>query len=133
MRILIVDDSRSMREIIKNSLSSIEGVEIHAAPNGAEAETILQELALDGKTIDVMFLDWMMPEFTGLELLQSLNGASAFPKPGIVMLTAETYPDQVEACLKYGVSTYVTKPFTKETLLNAAAKAYAERTLKHAV
>ena len=134
MKILIVDDSRSMRQIVRLSLSEIPGCEIIEAVDGVEAETNLQEAELLGKPFDIVILDWMMPNFNGYQLLKSIRTTDSFKdRPIVIMLTAETYPEQIEACLKYNVASYILKPFTKEILLAAVNKAVAERDQKHAV
>jgi two-component system chemotaxis response regulator CheY len=135
MRIMIVDDSKNMRQIVSNALDSLSGTELFFAGNGEEAEGILQENRVMGTPIDLIFLDWMMPKMSGFEFLKKIRGTEFFAEtPRIIMLTAETYSEQMNACLKYGVSLYVTKPFTKDEILAAIKKVENEAEgMKHAV
>ena len=136
IKILICDDSQSMRSIVHGFLSErAQDFELVQASNGLEAEEIIQEAVITGEEIDVIILDWMMPKVSGKELLERIRSIPAFENmPKIVMLTAETYPEQVEACMKFGVSAYLTKPFTQDDLLKATGKALDDlEELKHAV
>ena len=135
MRILIVDDSRNMRQIVANAIEGLGDIEIFQAGNGEEAEGILQEYRVLDMPIDLMILDWMMPKMSGFELLKKMRETEQFCEfPKIIMLTAETYAEQVSACLKYGVSQYVTKPFTADEIREAVLKVrHGTGGLKHAV
>jgi CheY-like chemotaxis protein len=136
MRIMIVDDSKNMRQIVSNALSGIPGVELFFAGNGEEAEAILQENRVLETPIDVVMLDWMMPKMTGYEFLKKVRETELFSfRPRVVMLTAETYSEQMNACLRYDVSAYITKPFTKEDILATVLRVAKEVELevKHAV
>jgi two-component system phosphate regulon response regulator PhoB len=74
--------------------------------------------------IHVVFLDWMMPEVTGFEFLKKIREIDMFKvNPQVIMLTAETYSDQINAAIKFDVASYETKPFTQEELVAALIKA----------
>ncbi|MGZ3775797.1 MAG: response regulator [Bdellovibrio sp.] len=128
MRILIVDDSSQIRLVIQRYLSSIPhdyGLEFIHAKNGNEAKKHLQEGLLFDTPIELVFLDWHMPEKDGLEFLKEIRQTEAFKVfPSVIMLSAETYPQQIESCLAYNVITYLTKPFTEEEIHNAFYKAH---------
>ncbi|MGK5083334.1 response regulator [Bdellovibrionota bacterium FG-1] len=126
--VLIVDDSASIREIIKHYLQEIPNLNFMMAGDGLEAEKILQESLLVENLVDIMFLDWMMPNQTGFDLLRRMRETEGFAhRPKVIMLTAETYPAQIEACIKFKVSAYVTKPFTQDDLIQAFHKAIGDR------
>ena len=121
VKILIVDDSKNIRHVIRRYLetTTLPGFtfQFDEAGNGAEAEEKLQEALIFEKPFDIVFLDWMMPTFTGYEFLTKIRNIEAFKeKPTIVMLTAETNTDQIDACLKFGVAKYIIKPFTQDML-----------------
>ena len=67
--------------------------------------------------------------------IRSIDGFN--DRPSVIMLTAETYSDQINACLKYNVDSYITKPFTREDLVNAIQRSLDKLAdkgrLKHAV
>ncbi|HAR44364.1 MAG TPA: two-component system response regulator [Bdellovibrionales bacterium] len=132
--ILIVDDSQSLRRVIQRYLQGIQGVRFFEADDGGAAELVIQECHACGSPIDLVLLDWMMPKTTGLEFLERIRNVEAFAKtPKIIMLTAETYPDQIVACLKYDISSYMTKPFTQEALEAAVLKVLARGDSEDAV
>jgi DNA-binding response OmpR family regulator len=125
IKVLIVDDSENLRKIAIRYLKTA-GIEIEffEAGNGAIAEEVLQEQMLIDAPIQVVFLDWMMPEVTGFEFLKKIRAIGMFKKsPQIIMLTAETYSDQINAALKFDVASYVTKPFSQEDIVIALTKA----------
>ena len=125
MRVLIVDDSAQIRLVIQRYISSFNTVnfDFFHAENGNKAKLILQENELFSKPIDLIFLDWHMPEMNGLNFLSEIRSVDKFKTyPPIIMLSEETYPQQIEACLKYGVSSYLTKPFTEEQIHEAIKK-----------
>jgi DNA-binding response OmpR family regulator len=134
LRILIVDDSTNLRQVIKRYLKVGITAEFFEASDGAVADGVIQEQFVMGSPIDVVMLDWMMPNFSGLDFLKKIRTTPGFEKePAIIMLTAETYSEQINACMKYGVSSYITKPFTQEQLVEAVHKAIRDREMKHAV
>lgn len=133
-RILIVDDSRILREIVKRHLLSNFDVDIFQAQNGEDAEMLLQDQLSKNEPIDLMFLDWIMPKMTGFDLLKSLRSTDVFRDiPKIIMLTAETYPEQMQACSKYNISGYLTKPFSQEQLVKVMKDTLNIEALKNAV
>ncbi len=122
-RILIVDDSSNLRKVIERYIESgtyeVE-LEIFHAQDGAEAEVKLQEQHFLDEPIDVVFLDWMMPNVTGYEFMKKIRSVSIFKdSPKILMLTAETNSEQIQACLDFHVSKYIIKPFTAEMIVES--------------
>ncbi|NDF14207.1 response regulator [bacterium] len=121
--LLIADDSPSIRQVIRNAVEAWLDVDILEAEDGEEAGRIIQERNLAGLPVDVLVLDWMMPRISGIALLAKIRGTGALEvQPEVVMLTAETYPDQISACLKYRVARYLTKPFTEQEIVETLKK-----------
>ncbi len=134
LRILIVDDSKSLRTMIRGFIEDYSEIEIFEAGDGEEADVILQEKSALQEPIDLVFLDWMMPKVSGFALLQKIREMGGiFQQPIVVMLTAETYAEQINACVKYGVAKYITKPFTKDDVRATVEGLLVERGLRHAV
>ncbi len=109
MKILVVDDSTTMRRIIANSLKAAGYEDIDEAGDGLEA---LKKL--DG--VDLVLTDWNMPGMDGITLVKSIRedpGRQGLP---IIMVTSEGAKDEVMEALKVGVNDYVVKPFTKDVL-----------------
>ena len=106
--ILVVDDDRRIRELIKRYLSE-HGYRISTAENAAEARGALENL-----TFDLLVVDVMMPGESGLELTNSLRRSSNVP---ILMLTAKTEADDRISGLESGADDYLGKPFEPRELL----------------
>jgi two-component system chemotaxis response regulator CheY len=107
MKFLIVDDSSTMRRIIKNSLKRIGFEDLIEAGNGKEALEIYNEA-------DLILTDWNMPEMDGLEFVKRVRAENkAIP---ILMVTTNAAKDDIVEALKNGVNNYIVKPFTPETL-----------------
>lgn len=117
MKILVVDDSKAMRAIVKRALTSIERCStatIIEAVDGREGLETAQ-----AEQPDLIISDWNMPEMTGIELLQALNEAGAAPSFGFV--TSESTPEMHELAKGNGARFLVSKPFTPEALDEALA------------
>ncbi len=111
---LVVDDSKSMRAIIRRILIEI-GFEILEAENAKEALKLLA----DGKRIPrLIMVDWNMPEMNGLDFISKVRSDSVLVDVPLVMVTSENEPSHLGAALKAGASEYVMKPFTKEMLID---------------
>jgi len=111
LNFLIVDDSTTMRKIIKLNLTKIGYSNIIEAAHGVEA---LQKLSTE--KIDLIFSDWNMPEMNGLQFLQKVRSQSGYQDIPIIMLTTVSTQDEVVAALKAGASSYIVKPFTADKL-----------------
>ena len=109
--ILVVDDFATMRRIVKGNLRQLGFSKIIEAEDGRIA---LEELKKN--KIDLIISDWNMPNMNGLELLKAVKGDESFKKIPFVMVTAEGQKSNVMEAVKAGVSNYVVKPFTPETL-----------------
>jgi two-component system chemotaxis response regulator CheY len=111
MKILLVDDSKTMRSIQKKYLGTNPGVQFVEAGDGIEA---LTALATSGP-VDLALVDWNMPNMDGHTLVQKIRATDK--KTPIIMCTTEAEKARVIEALKAGVNNYVVKPFTEEILL----------------
>ncbi|MBN1647647.1 MAG: response regulator [Spirochaetales bacterium] len=113
MNCLIVDDSRIMRNIIKNSIVN-EGLKEFTfleASDGKEALGIIES-----KDIAVVLLDWNMPNLNGLQLVKKLRNDARFVSLPIIMITSEAAKYNVIEAVKEGVNDYLLKPVSERTL-----------------
>ena len=110
---LVVDDSKTIRIIIKRILTDL-GYEAREAGNGLEA---LKVLEAEGDAIQFVLADWNMPEMNGLELVKSIRSNPTRSTLKVIMVTTETEMDQMTAALDAGANEYVMKPFTKDILM----------------
>ena len=113
MNCLIVDDSRIMRNIIKNSIinEGLKGFEFLEASDGREALAIIQS-----NSVDVLLLDWNMPNLNGLELVKKLRKDPRYAALPIIMITSEAAKYNVIEAVKEGVTDYLLKPVSDRTL-----------------
>jgi two-component system chemotaxis response regulator CheY len=111
MRALIVDDSRAIRGIIGKILREI-GFEIVEAGHGFEAMQRLKEAG----SVDLMLVDWNMPEMNGYDFLRSVRANPAYRGIPLMMVTSETEMSQMSKALEAGADEYVMKPFTKDVI-----------------
>jgi two-component system chemotaxis response regulator CheY len=111
MSILVVDDFATMRRIIKNILKQLGYTDITEADDGAQALAKLKN-----EKIDFVVTDWNMPNVSGLELLKSIRADPKLKDLPVLMVTAEALKENIVTAVKEGVSNYIVKPFTAETL-----------------
>ncbi|AIQ25028.1 MULTISPECIES: response regulator transcription factor [unclassified Paenibacillus] len=110
-KIMVVDDEEVLRMLIEDTLEDLENVEIHTAENGLEA---LTKLSTD--PYDLVILDYMMPEMTGIEVLQQLDEEKK-KSTAILMLTAKAQDvDRIRA-VEAGARYFMPKPFSPMELL----------------
>ena len=111
IKILIVDDYKTMLRIIRNVLRQIGLVEVDEANDGAEALAMLRQ-----GEYGLVISDWNMQPMTGLDLLQQVRVDPKLARLPFIMVTAESKVENIVAAKQAGVSNYVVKPFSAETL-----------------
>ena len=112
MKILLVDDSKTMRNIQKKTLESLGGTEFGEAGDGVEA---LGVIGASPAPFDLMLVDWNMPNMDGLTLVKKVRETNKGTP--IIMVTTEAEKTRVVDAIKAGVNNYVIKPFTPEGLM----------------
>jgi two-component system chemotaxis response regulator CheY len=112
MRALVIDDSRAIRAIIGGILREMGMVVIDAA-NGREGIELLRR----NPDVELVLVDWNMPEMNGLDFIRAVRAQRAYDAVRILMVTTETEHEQVLRALDAGANEYVMKPFTKEVLV----------------
>lgn len=124
LKVLIVDDHRTMLRIVRNLLSQIGVEDVTDACDGQEA---LQKLS--HTKYDLVLSDWNMMPMTGLELLQYVRKDSSYQHSNVpfIMITAESKTDNVIEAKKAGVDNYIIKPFNAETLESKIKAALVKR------
>jgi two-component system chemotaxis response regulator CheY len=111
MKFLVVDDYSTMRRIIKNLLHDLGYANVTEADDGNTALPLLQN-----GSFDFLITDWNMPGMAGLDLLKAVRANEKLKKLPVLMLTAEAKREQIVEAAQAGVSGYVIKPFTAQTL-----------------
>jgi two-component system chemotaxis response regulator CheY len=111
MRVLIVDDSRFIRQHMRQLLERI-GMTCEEAVDGREALNMLQ-----GSTVfDFMLVDVNMPHMNGLDCVKALRDAGLHARMKIMMVTTEADSSFICRALDYGADEFLMKPFTPESL-----------------
>jgi two-component system, chemotaxis family, chemotaxis protein CheY len=111
IKILIVDDSITIRRIITNALKTVGFTDTIEASNGKEA---LEKLT-SGK-IDFIITDWNMPEMNGLDLIKEVRANPVHSAMPILMITTRGTEHDVVEALQAKVNSYIMKPFTPQEL-----------------
>lgn len=119
MKVLVVDDMVTMRRIVKNILKQLGFANVDEAENGQEA---LQKLRAD--TYGFVVSDWNMPVMTGIDMLRAIRADEKLKPTPVLMVTAEAQQSNLIEAVQAGVSNYIVKPFTAETLQEKIAKIF---------
>jgi len=108
--VLVVDDSRIMRNIVKNTFSELKiPCEFLEAENGAKACHILET-----NKVSLVLLDWNMPEMNGMEFLKKVRSMPEYDILPIIMVTSESAKYSVIEALQNGATDYIVKPFREK-------------------
>ncbi|MFW5653060.1 MAG: response regulator [Planctomycetota bacterium] len=109
MRIMLVDDSRTMRNIQKSVLGQLGYTEIEEACDGQDALS-----KVGAFKPDLLLVDWNMPNMDGLTMVKTFRQRDK--STPIIMVTTEAEKSRVIEAIKAGVNNYVVKPFTPDVL-----------------
>jgi two-component system chemotaxis response regulator CheY len=112
MKILLVDDSNTMRRIQKNQLTQLGITDVIEASNGDEALGALQQ----NMPVDVVLLDWNMPVMDGLTFLKKVREDATYKEVKVIMCTSESEKTKVVEAMKAGANNYLVKPFQPDAL-----------------
>ena len=114
MKVLIVDDSATMRKIVRRNLrqAGISVSEVIEASDGQEGCEVLEK----DDSIDLILCDVNMPNMNGLDFLDHVRAGSATAEIPVVMITTESTPDAVKTFIAHGASGCVGKPFSPDQL-----------------
>ncbi len=103
--VLVVEDEVHIRRVLEYNLK-LDGFEVYLAEDGATGLKLAGE-----KSPDVILLDWLMPEMSGLAVLTELSSNSATEHIPVFMLTAKGMLNDVTQAFEIGADDYITKPF----------------------
>lgn len=111
LRILVVDDSPTMRRILLNTVQKAGYSDIKYAEDGKDALAKLM-----AGEFDLLMTDWNMPNMNGLELVQAVRTDEKFKGIPILMVTTRNMKKDIVTAIKNGVNGYIVKPFDAKTL-----------------
>ena len=116
--VLVVDDSRIMRAIVKNYFSVQEiPCNYLEAEDGIEALEILEQ-----EPIDLILLDWNMPKLSGIDFLKKVRAMPKYSKLPIIMITSESARYNIIEALKLGATDYIIKPINEKLFSEKISK-----------
>ncbi len=117
MNVLIVDDSKIVRRVLKNTMTRYfkepewKELNIFEAEDGLEAMEVMKK-----EKVDIMLLDWNMPNMTGEEVVDAVRANKEWNKTRIIMATTEGSKASVLKMIKKGANGYMVKPFNEEAI-----------------
>jgi two-component system, chemotaxis family, chemotaxis protein CheY len=114
-KVLVADDSGTMRAIIVRSLNSLGVSDVVQAEDGSKAVELFQP-----GVFDLVLTDWNMPGKTGLEVIQEIRKVDA--DVPVIMITTESDKARVMQAIQSGVSDFVVKPFDSKVLREKLTK-----------
>jgi signal transduction histidine kinase/DNA-binding response OmpR family regulator/HPt (histidine-containing phosphotransfer) domain-containing protein len=127
MRVLVVDDNQTAREILKNALESFS-LEVEMASFGAEGISKVEE-ADTGRSFDLIIMDWQMPDMNGIRSAEIIK---KHPKlrhiPKIIMLTAYGREEIMRQAKDSGLDGFLSKPINPSLLFESILKVFEETT-----
>jgi len=112
MKVLIVDDSSVTRKLIRAAADVLQ-LESEEAEDGAQA---LEMISANYEEIDLVLLDWNMPELSGYDVLKEIKSNENYKSIKVMMVTTEGGQSSIVSAVKAGADNYLVKPFTIDQL-----------------
>jgi len=118
MTVLIVDDSRIMRNTMKSVFSKMKiACEVVEADDGTDA---LEQM--EKEPIELVLLDWNMPKLSGLDFLKQVRAVEKYKNLPIIMVTSKTARANVIEAIQNGATDYITKPINTDLFIEKLAR-----------
>jgi two-component system alkaline phosphatase synthesis response regulator PhoP len=112
--LVVIDDEKAIRSILGRQLSLCD-FEVHGCESGKEGLKYVETL-IETTPIDVILLDWMMPNMSGLDVLAKLKSHRKMRDIPVFMLTSKIKVDDLDKAYDLGADNYITKPFSVKTI-----------------
>jgi PAS domain S-box-containing protein len=125
MRILVVDDKRAVRELIKKFLDAM-GFLADTAASGKEALQHIEEKTQSGQEYGLVILDWSMPEMDGIETGRRIRALNLKTEPKLLMLTAYGHDEVMFMAEESGFSGFLLKPVHASQLFNTILRLFGK-------
>jgi len=116
--VLVVDDSKIMRNIVKNTFAALDiPCKFFEADNGKTAWDKLEEAKMD-----LVLLDWNMPQLSGIEFLKKVRTDKRYATLPVIMVTSEAAKYNVIEALQMGATDYIIKPVNEQKFRDKITK-----------
>lgn len=112
MKIIIADDSQTIRRIVQNMLADMNHTDVLIADGG----DVVMELLTKHDDVGLILMDWNMPVMNGLDCLKAIRANPATKDIAVVMVTSEVLKSRIVEAIQCGASRYLVKPFDAEKL-----------------
>jgi two-component system chemotaxis response regulator CheY len=112
-KVMVVDDSSVMRQIIKNNLKQL-GFELENLLDAGDGEEALTKIGVGN--VDLIISDWNMPRMTGIDFLKTIRADEALKEIPFLMVTSEADKEKIMEAVQAGVNQYIVKPFNANQL-----------------
>ena len=122
IKILLVEDSDVQKELAIYRFESLGFNNVTGVSNGLEAISYLEAGRVD---VDLIISDWDMPEMNGIDLLRVVRETPDFQKTSFFLMTIHDDDNKISIAKKEGVTEFLCKPVTNETLLEAIKKVFS--------
>jgi len=116
MRVLVLDDSRAMRTILRGILSEA-GFEVLEAASVKDALAVVKQQP----ELDLALVDWNLPDTEGIEFVRQVRAQRKLDHVKLMMVTTETETSQVASAIQAGANEYIMKPFSKQAVAEKLA------------
>ena len=126
MTIMVVDDSRIMRNTVKRVFPDL-GIDCNFIEANDGEEALIH---LDINTVDLVLLDWNMPKLSGIDFLKKVRAMEKYKALPIIMVTSEAAKFNVIEALKNGATDYITKPINLDIFKDKITKLPLLRTYR---
>jgi two-component system chemotaxis response regulator CheY len=116
--IMVVDDSRIMRNIVKNTFALLK-IPCNYIEAGDGEQALLM---LESEQADLILLDWNMPNLSGIDFLKKVRSMEQYQHTPVIMVTSEAARLNVVEAVKAGVTAYITKPINDKIFMEKISK-----------
>ncbi len=121
--VLVLDDDKVTRTMIKWILSKKGIRNIHMAENSKEALEKMIFATKSGNSIDVLLIDWNMPKIDGMQFLKGIRETKEYIDTPVIMITSNEAPDAKKTAIQNGVTGFLNKPISSNALMGALIEA----------
>ena len=112
MKVIIADDSSTIRRIVQNMLADIGCTDVLFADGG----DVVMEHLKEHDDVGLVLMDWNMPVMNGLDCLKAIRANPATSGLPVVMVTSEAVKEKIISAIQSGATSYLMKPFDAERL-----------------